>query len=90
LIEQILLVQLTQNQVIFIDEIDSVLSLKEPLEDFFALIKACYNKRSHKPQYNRLTFALLGVATPSDLIRDKTRSPFNIGQVIHLSGLALL
>jgi hypothetical protein len=29
------------------------------------------------------------VATPSDLIRDKTRSPFNIGQAIHLAGLAL-
>ncbi len=89
LIEGVLLVQLTQNLVIFVDEIDSVLSLKEPLDDFFALIKACYNKRSHKPQYKRLTFALLGVATPSDLIRDKTRSPFNIGQAIHLEGFAL-
>jgi WD40 repeat protein len=89
LIEQVLLVQLTQNLVIFVDEIDSVLSLKEPLDDFFALIKACYNKRSHKPQYHRLTFALLGVATPSDLIRDRTRSPFNIGQAIHLSGFKL-
>jgi len=89
LIEQVLLAQAEQKLVIFIDEIDSVLSLKDPLDDFFALIKACYNKRSHKPQYNRLTFALLGVATPSDLIRDKTRSPFNIGQAIHLSGLAL-
>jgi WD40 repeat protein len=89
LIERVLLAQAEQKLVIFIDEIDSVLSLKDPLDDFFALIKACYNKRSHKPQYNRLTFALLGVATPSDLIRDKTRSPFNIGQAIHLSGLAL-
>jgi hypothetical protein len=89
LIEQVLLAQAEQKLVIFIDEIDSVLSLKEPLDDFFALIKACYNKRSHKPQYKRLTFALLGVATPSDLIRDKTRSPFNIGQAIHLAGLAL-
>ncbi|MEW6498409.1 MAG: AAA-like domain-containing protein, partial [Cyanobacteriota bacterium] len=89
LIEQVLLAQAEQKLVIFIDEIDSVLSLKEPLDDFFALIKACYNKRSYKPQYNRLTFALLGVATPSDLIRDKTRSPFNIGQAIHLSGFAL-
>jgi hypothetical protein len=79
LIEQILLVQLTQNLVIFIDEIDSVLGLKEPLDDFFALIRACYNKRAQKPEYNRLTFALLGVATPSDLIRDKKRTPFNIG-----------
>ena len=89
LIEQILLVQLTQNKVIFIDEIDSVLGLKEPLDDFFALVRACYNKRAQKPQYNRLTFALLGVATPSDLIRDKKRTPFNIGRAIHLEGFEL-
>jgi hypothetical protein len=89
LIEQILLVQLTQNKVIFIDEIDSVLGLKEPLDDFFALIRACHNKRAQKPQYNQLTFALLGVATPSDLIRDKKRTPFNIGRAIHLSGFEL-
>src|SRR4028119_1456926 len=78
LIEQVLLAQAEQKQVIFIDEIDSVLSLKEPLDDFFALIRASYNKRAQKPEYNQLTFALLGVATPSDLIQDKHRTPFNI------------
>lgn len=89
LIEGVLLTQLTENIVIFVDEIDSVLSLKEPLDDFFALIRACHNKRAQNPQYNRLTFALLGVATPSDLIRDKNRTPFNIGRAIHLSGFEL-
>ena len=89
LIEGMLLTHLTQNIVIFVDEIDSVLSLKEPLDDFFALIRACYNKRAQKPEYNRLTFALLGVATPSDLIQDKNRSPFNIGRAIHLGGFEL-
>jgi hypothetical protein len=33
-----------------------------------------------------LTFALLGVATPSDLIEDKRRTPFNIGRAIQLNG----
>ncbi|MEW6497689.1 MAG: AAA-like domain-containing protein, partial [Cyanobacteriota bacterium] len=89
LIEGVLLAHLTQNLVIFVDEIDSVLSLKEPLDDFFALIRACYNKRAQTSQYNRLTFALLGVATPSDLIQDKKRTPFNIGRAIHLSGFEL-
>jgi O-acetyl-ADP-ribose deacetylase (regulator of RNase III) len=89
LIEQVLLSQGTQNKVIFIDEIDSILSLREPLDDFFALIRASYNKRAHKPEYNQLTFALLGVATPSDLIQDKHRTPFNIGRSIHLSGFEL-
>ncbi|MBD2519449.1 AAA-like domain-containing protein [Nostoc sp. FACHB-973] len=75
--------------VIFIDEIDSVLGLKFPIDDFFALIRACYNKRAEKPIYCRLSFALLGVATPSDLIADKSRTPFNIGRAIALQGFSL-
>ncbi len=34
---------------------------------------------------NRLTFCLLGVATPSDLIQDTRTTPFNIGQRIDLT-----
>ena len=89
LIEELLLVKISQNIVIFIDEIDSVLSFKESLDDFFALIRSCYNKRAHKSEYQRLTFALLGVATPSDLISDATRTPFNIGRAIELNGFRL-
>jgi len=89
LIEELLLAKLPQPLVIFIDEIDSVLSFKEPLDDFFALIRACYNKRAQKSEYQRLTFALLGVAAPSDLIGDPTRTPFNIGLAIELHGFNL-
>jgi len=89
LIEELLLAKLPQPLVIFIDEIDSVLSFKEPLDDFFALIRACYNKRAQKSEYQRLTFALLGVATPSDLISDAARTPFNIGLAIELHGFNL-
>ncbi|MGD2182658.1 AAA-like domain-containing protein [Lusitaniella coriacea] len=86
-IEEILLVQIPeQNIVIFLDEIDSVLSLKFPVDDFFALIRACYNQRSENPAYDRVTFALFGVATPSDLVRDPTKTPFNIGCAIELTG----
>lgn len=72
--------------VIFVDEIDSVISLKFPIEDFFALIRSFYNKRADNSDYNRLTFALFGVATPSDFIQDKNRTPFNIGKAINLTG----
>ena len=88
-IESILLAQITQNIVIFIDEIDSVLSLKFPIDDFFAFIRGCYNKRADNPSYQRLTFCLLGVTTPSDLIQDKVRTPFNIGRAIELTGFSL-
>lgn len=74
------------NLVIFLDEIDTVLDLKFSVDDFFAFIRGCYNDRADKPAYNRLTFALLGVATPSDLICDKRSTPFNIGRAIELTG----
>lgn len=88
-IETVLLAQINQNIVIFIDEIDSVLSLDFPTDDFFALIRNCYDKRATKPVYRRLTFALLGVATPSDLIQDEYSTPFNIGRAIELKGFQL-
>ncbi|HEY9834996.1 MAG TPA: CHASE2 domain-containing protein [Stenomitos sp.] len=88
-IEEVLLTHIKQNIVIFVDEIDSVLSLNFSTDDFFALIRTCYNKRAIKPEYGRLTFALLGVATPSDLIQDKNRTLFNIGRAIELKGFQL-
>ncbi|MBW4592974.1 MAG: AAA family ATPase [Brasilonema angustatum HA4187-MV1] len=92
-IEEVLLVEVAKNDntisknlIIFIDEIDSFLSLNFPVNDFFALIRSCYNQRSINPEYRRLTFALFGVATPGDLITDHQRTPFNIGQTIQLEG----
>ncbi|MEO0015487.1 MAG: hypothetical protein RLZZ535_3876, partial [Cyanobacteriota bacterium] len=75
--------------VIFFDEIDSVLSLDFSVDDLFALIRACYNQRSINQEYRRLTFALFGVATPSNLISDRQQTPFNIGQAIQLEGFKL-
>ncbi|MDX2211723.1 MAG: AAA-like domain-containing protein [Oculatellaceae cyanobacterium bins.114] len=88
-IESVLLTQIDQNIVIVIDEIDSVLSLEFPTDDFFAFIRACYNQRNDKPAYQRLTFVLIGVATPSALIADKERTPFNLGRAIELHGFQL-
>ena len=87
-IEEVLLAKISQPIVIFIDEIDSILKV-DFKDDFFALIRACYNQRAEHPEYRCLTFALLGVATPSDLIQDKNRTPFNIGKAIDLHGFGL-
>ncbi|MEH2160697.1 MAG: AAA-like domain-containing protein [Nostoc sp.] len=72
--------------VIFIDEVDSILSLNFPVDDFFALIRAFFNQRVDIQDYQRITFVLLGVATPSELIQDKKRTPFNIGKGMELTG----
>lgn len=86
-IEDVLLPAFPDQQLcIFIDEIDSILSLKFTVDDFFALIRFCYSQRLANPAYHRLNFALFGVATPSDLIQDRHRTPFNIGRGIDLKG----
>jgi hypothetical protein len=71
--------------VIFLDEIDAVRSLPFSTDEGFAGIRECYNRRTQDPAFERLTFCLLGVATPSDLIRDTRLTPFNIGRRIELT-----
>jgi tetratricopeptide (TPR) repeat protein len=71
--------------VFFVDEIDAVRSLPFSTDEFFAGIREFYNRRTEDPELNRLTFCLLGVATPSDLIRDTRTTPFNVGQRIELT-----
>ncbi len=74
----------SQSVVIFLDEIDQVRALPFSTDEFFAAIRAFYNRRSEDPAFRRLAFCLLGVATPSDLIRDVRLTPFNIGRRIEL------
>ncbi|MEM9164073.1 MAG: AAA-like domain-containing protein, partial [Cyanobacteria bacterium P01_F01_bin.4] len=86
-IEDILLVHLPQVHLyIFVDEIDSALALPFSVNDFFALVRYCYNQRAENPEYRRLTWALFGVVTPSELISDPLRTPFNVGHAIALQG----
>ncbi|MBO3460056.1 AAA-like domain-containing protein [Aetokthonos hydrillicola Thurmond2011] len=85
LLESLVLNQFSANIIIFIDEIDTLLKTQLK-DDFFALIRACYNQRSESSKYERLTFCLLGVATPGDLIQERERTPFNIGSSIELTG----
>ncbi len=74
---------------IFLDEIDNVLGLPFAVDDFFATIRHCYNRRAIDPNYHRITFAMFGVASPADLLQDRQRTPFNIGQAITLEGFSL-
>ncbi|MEL6775957.1 MAG: AAA-like domain-containing protein [Cyanobacteria bacterium J06597_16] len=85
-IEDVLLERVSKDIVIFIDEIDSVLNLPFNTDDFFAFVRECYNQRADNSHYQRLTFLLLGVCMPSDLMQDKQRTPFNIGCPVQLSG----
>ncbi|HLK56497.1 MAG TPA: AAA-like domain-containing protein [Chthonomonadaceae bacterium] len=75
--------------VLFIDEIDQVRALPFSTDEFFAAIRNTYNRRSVDPAIERITFCLLGVALPSDLIRDPRLTPFNIGRRIELNDFTL-
>lgn len=70
--------------ILFVDEIDSVRSLPFSADEFFAGIRECYNHRVQDSNYDRLTFGIIGVATPADLIQDTRLSPFNIGRRVKL------
>ncbi len=82
--QDVVLTQLAGKVVVFVDEIDTTIKLPFS-DDFFAAIRACFNARANQTAFDRLCFVLLGVASPADLIRDPTRTPFNIGQRIDLS-----
>lgn len=83
-IEKVVLTKIAQRIVIFVDEIDVVRSLPFSTDEFFAAIREAYNRRSREPAFRRLAFGLLGVASPTDLIRDPRTTPFNIGRRIEL------
>jgi len=81
--DEIVLTELQQPIVIFIDEIDVTLDLPFT-NDLFAIIRSLYNDRAQNSNYRRLTFVLLGVASPDELINDPKRTPFNIGKAIEM------
>lgn len=82
--------RMPQRIVIFVDEIDVVRRLPFVETDFFAAIRAIYNARATDPIFDRLTFCLLGVATPQELTRDPQLTPFNVGHAIRLEDFQLV
>lgn len=82
--QDVLLVEVKEPVVIFVDEIDTTLSLSFT-DDFYAAIRYLYHARARQPEFKRLSMVLIGVATPGDLIQDAKRTPFNIGQRVDLT-----
>ncbi len=82
--QQVVMAEVADPVTIFVDEIDTTLSL-DFTDDFFAAIRYLYVARATQPELRQLSFVLIGVATPGDLIRDPKRTPFNIGQRVDLT-----
>jgi formylglycine-generating enzyme required for sulfatase activity len=83
-----LLTEFSGRVVIFFDEIDSTLSIPFS-DDFYAALRFLYNARATNSEMERLSIVLIGVATPSDLIADSRRTPFNIGRQVELTDFTL-
>lgn len=82
--QKVMLSEVRDKVVIFVDEIDTTRSLPFS-DDFYAVVRSIFHSRVETPEFNRLSFVLIGVATPADLIQDPLRTPFNIGQPIELT-----
>jgi WD40 repeat protein len=89
-LEQVVLPEMPERIVIFVDEIDATIRLKFS-SDFFAAIRSLYLARAEPGRENlkRLSFVLIGVATPTDLIPEAERTPFNIGRRVDLNDFTL-
>lgn len=70
--------------VVFLDEIDALTRVGYS-DQVFSFIRSVYfSGRTNFPEFDRLTYVLSGVAEPSEIIKDRSISPFNIGDKIYL------
>jgi len=74
--------------VIILDEIDALRSA-DYSDNIFAQIRSNYFSRTNFPVFERLTYILSGVIEPTELIKDRNKSPFNIGDKIYLDDFTL-
>ena len=65
-LEEVVLKEVPGRVVVFVDEIDTTLGMGFT-DDFYAAIRYLYNARASDPELARLSFVLVGVATPGDL-----------------------
>jgi tight adherence protein B len=80
--------QVQEKIVLFFDEVERTADVNLA-ENFFSTIRSIYDERSRSASLQRISFVLIGSALPNELIRDTTKSPFNIGKRVHLSDFSI-
>jgi hypothetical protein len=70
--------------VFILDEVDSLAAYAFAGKIFSQIRSMYFAGRSNFSEFERMTYVLSGVAEPGDLIKDKSVSPFNIGEKIYL------
>ena len=89
-LEQDLIENISDPIVIFVEEVDALLQFSFDTDSFFDLIQSMRNQKSHGSYaHQRLTFALIGVCLPDELIRMRKASHPLTGRTIELAGFTL-
>ncbi|PCR92834.1 hypothetical protein CP336_29730 [Pseudomonas fluorescens] len=80
-----ILSSITGKIIICLDEIDALTKVDYSDKVFSQIRSMYFSGRTNFPDFARLTYVLSGVADPSELIKNKAISPFNIGAKIYLN-----
>jgi len=86
---RLILREVRRKIIIILDEIDSLVNTSYS-DVILSQIRSMYFSRANYPEYENLTYVLSGVVEPTDLIKDKNISPFNIGEKIYLENFDYL
>jgi hypothetical protein len=70
--------------VIFLDEIEMVRLAPVDVDDFLLILRSFHEERGQSPALRRLSFCLIGVTTPNDLIKNKSVTPFNVSKPVRV------
>lgn len=83
LFSEVILQHIEERIVVFVDEIQCVQD-KPFTRHVLASIRAAWNSRITEPEFQRLTFVLVGECDPQSLVENPDESPFEISQPIEL------
>jgi hypothetical protein len=83
-LQEVLPAETTQRVVIFVDEIELTLGLAFA-DDFFGALRSLYDERASLPALERISFVLIGAASPGELIKQPSRAPFNVGRAVMMT-----
>ena len=70
--------------VIFLEEVDLIRTQPFVADEFFRALRAFRTEPEQHPEFQRVTFCLIGVCSPTALVEDKQSTPFNVSTGIRL------
>ncbi|MDH4013901.1 MAG: AAA-like domain-containing protein [Chromatiales bacterium] len=85
---EVVLANTTAPVAVFFDDLETLVGLPYGSE-FLNSLRACHDRRATEPDFLRLSFVLLGVATPGQLQPDPSSGLFQVSNAIQLDDFDL-